>query len=478
MNFRMFFLPLAWVMAFSSATLFADFGRQDGSKFNEELNEVDFDALRDFINTKRAVNVEEKAQNLTISGDVRTEWRHLNEQGRRTPLGKNDNLRGSNWGARDFDDLPISRNDWDIEANLIFEYKTERTWAVMQLQFDNAAGVFDNGTACACNGNLSNGDEVASALALGECRADPQGWHGSHTCSSICLKKAYFGYNLIDNCGTKFDVELGRRRLNNVFDSKVQFLSPFDGILLKYSSKVDYADKVYVYAGGFVVNQIINQLAWAVETGVMNINESGFDLKYSFIDWQKHGRGECYFATSPHVRNPRGFDFLISQWTAYYHLNKEWCFGKDATLYGAFLINHARKSLKYPFKLNPVEEDDDEFEIRRSGRANLAWYVGFKMGEVVKEGDWSIEVQYQYVQAIAVPDGDVRGIGRGNVLNWSFTNSFMGNTNFKGWKFEGLYALTDNITLDTIVEWSTAIDKNIGGNHHYSCFKLEAIYAF
>lgn len=100
-------------------------------------------------------------------------------------------------------------------------------------------------------------------------------------------------------------------------------------------------------------------------------------------------------------------------------------------------------------------------------------------GKVVKEGDWALEVQYQYVEAQAMPDDDTSGIGRGNVLDESFTScSRRGNTNYKGWRLEGLYALTDNMTLDSIIEWSKAADDKVGGPHTYSKFELEAIYAF
>ncbi len=50
--------------------------------------------------------------------------------------------------------------------------------------------------------------------------------------------------------------------------------------------------------------------------------------------------------------------------------------------------------------------------------------------------------------------------------------------NYRGWRFEGLYALTDNLTIDTKLEFSRALKKSIGGPHHYSNFEIEAIYAF
>src|ERR1700722_16823886 len=96
---------------------------QDSSRFDEELNERDFDALRDYLKQKRSIEIEENTlSNLTFSGDVRTEWRHLNEHCR------GQSLRGK--GAVDLGGRPISRNDFDIEFNLRLDYICDRTWAV------------------------------------------------------------------------------------------------------------------------------------------------------------------------------------------------------------------------------------------------------------------------------------------------------------------------------------------------------------
>jgi len=101
------------------------------------------------------------------------------------------------------------------------------------------------------------------------------------------------------------------------------------------------------------------------------------------------------------------------------------------------------------------------------------------VGEVLKEGDWSFEIQYQYVQAFSIPDKDVSGIGRGNVHKDSITGpAARGNTNYKGWRFEGLCAITDDLTVDSILEFSQDVDPSIGGSHHYSKFEIETIYAF
>jgi len=442
-----YLLPLVVAVGLTTSFSYAT-QDQDGSRYLEELNERDFDALKDFINSKRTINLQEKSTNLTISGDVRTEWRHLNEKLR------GFRLRGG--GEVDFNGLPISRNDFNIAFNLRFDYVCDKAWAVAHIEYDNSAGVDDNGK---------------------ECYFDPEGYHGSGFSDDISLRKAYMGYNVCCDGDTRFDVELGRRNLYNVFDSKIQFLSRFDGLLFKYSSSWECVADWYINLGGFVVDERVNHFAWITEIGFLNIADSGIDFKYSFIDWEKNGKNRCF------VHNPRGFKFMNSQFTLAYHFDPE-MLCTPATLYAAFLWNHAGH--KHRFIADGSFHDYNSYGIydsfgsygRSHGRKNLGWYVGFTVGQVVREGDWSVDIQYQVVQANAIPDNDVSGIGRGNTLHESFTSVGRGNTNYKGWRIEGLYALTDNLCVDSLFEFSRADDKNIGGSHHYSNFEIEAIYAF
>lgn len=465
---------------FSTTLCSADEG--DGSRFEEELNERDFDALRDYLKSKRALDIEENAASLTISGDVRTEYRHLNEQCN----GKS--VRGG--GKRDGRGRPISRNDFDIEFNLRFDYVCDKTWAVAHVRYDNSAGVDDNGHPCGgntpCDGDCEDGKcKQRAAHCIGDCG----GYHGSGACDDLCLKKAYFGYEFYACGETRFFFELGRRgNLYSVFDSNIQFLSRFDGLLLKYESQWDSVADWYIQAAGFVVDEKVNHFAWVAEVGLLNIADSDVNLKYSIIDWEKHGKNRCG------ARDPIGFQFINSQVTASYYFKPAWLCGLKTKVYGAFLINHAADDLWTPIdgnccgdccRGNCTKKDEKGNKIvcdcpmKNHGKQNIGWYAGILFGEVRKEGDWALEIQYQYVQAQACPDDDAAGICRGNVLDESFTTcSYAGNTNYKGWKFEGLYAFTDNLTLDSIFEWSRAVDDDIGGSHKYSKFELEAIYAF
>lgn len=457
-------------LAFSS-TLFAGFEDQDGSDYDGELNEKDVRAVREFIQTKRDIPLEKKLTKMYITGDVRAEWRHLNETGRKGKIeGDNEILRGEN--ATDYADLPVSRNDFDAEFNLYFEYKTDRSWASAQLQFDNSMGVFDNNKKCPGEGDNSP-QGIRDKMSNGKDTPDPHGWHGSGKCDKICLKKAYWGYNLYNACDSRIDIEVGRRRLYAYFDSDIQFLSQFDGIALKISDKIDWASSTYLNIAGFVVNERINHLAFAAESGLLDIADTGFDLKYSFIHWRKNGRCQCpNKKKGGWFRDPEAFRFLISQVSAYYHLNPDYFCGKEAFIYAGYLYNHDQKF----FRL--AREHGSSKPGPKVHGGNTGWYAGIAIGEVKKENDWAFDASYQYVGAVAVPDGDSRGIGRGNVLDESLTSIERGNTNFKGWTFDFTYAITNELSVNTVLEWTKAADERIGGKHTYSKFELETIYAF
>lgn len=441
MKFLRFLLPLVVVMCgFTLSTkLHAEIRREAA------LHDRDFEIVHEYLNSKRTMDVQEKSCNLTISGDIRAEWRHQTE--------KESGIRVR--GPRSvvfIDDLPVSRldaglepvsrNEFDAVFNLYFDYVCDRAWGVVWLEFDNPAGI---------------------ELPERSCEFDPQGCGGSGICDALCLQKAYMGYNVCCDGDVRFDIELGRRPFWTVFDSRIQFNSRFDGLLLKYSAGMECYGDFYVNFGGFLIDERVNDFGLIVETGFLNIMDMGLDFKYSFINWPKlgGGRNRCF------VEDPRGFKFRNSQWTFAYHFNPE-LICNPATIYGAILWNHdARRR---------IETND-----RKKG---LGWYVGFYVGEIRQEGDWAFDMDYEVVQAQAINDCDVSGIGRGNVLDETFTANGRGNANYKGWRFEGDYALTDNLVLDAVVEFSRAEDKSIGatlvgdGQHSFSRFELEAIYAF
>lgn len=446
MNIRISLLPLLALFFISTVALAAD--EHDGeSRFQQDLNDNDFEAVRDFIQTKRITPLADKIYNLTISGDVRVDWRYITEKLRgeqirggdgifvmREPELINDEIYEI--GER----LPLSNNLFDVQFNLYFDYVADCTWAVAHLSYDNAMGVDDNGL---------------------DCSIDPEGYHGSGSADNLNLVKAYFGYNIYCCNETRLDVELGRLGfLYDVFDSQIQFMSRFDGILFTYTTELECIGNFYAKAGGFVIDERVNHFGWAAEIGFMNICDTGIDFKYSFVDWRKNGENRCF------ARNPIGFKFMNSQWQLAYNFIPQ-CVNVPTQIFAGYLMNHTPANQTY----------DNGMDVFFNGQ-NTGWYVGFTVGEVCREGDWSFQGLYAYVGAEAMPDNDVRKIGTGNALLNSFTADATGNVNFKGFQLAFLYAVTDNLLVNSLFDYSRPVDKSLGGSHEYAQYKLEAIYAF
>lgn len=459
MKFLRYLLPMVVAVGFVS-TASADCTSPD--PFHDENRQRDFEAVQEFVNSKRTIALDQKDCNLSIAGDIRFDWANIHEKRCNSLRGKNSCARENEITHFVFDDcarddrrserrrrgIPFSHNAFEVEFNLYFDYVCDRSWGVAWLQFADQAGI-----------------ERTNRL----CRVDREGMFGSGCCGNVCLKKAYMGYNIIADGCNRLDVELGRRPLYTIFDSRIEFQNRFDGLLLKYARRFDCWGDFFWNLGAFVVDERIDHYAYVTELGLLNIGDWGLDLRYSFIDWKslnRYDRNRCG------TRHPRGINYRVSQWLAEYHLNPEWVFCLPAKIYGAFLWNHQGHRTRF----------DDSF-CHRNKRKNHGWYAGFIIGEVCHEGDWSFDVTYEVVQAFAIPDSDVGGIGGGSgLLTDSFATNGRGRTNFKGWRFEGLYALTDNLSLDASFEFSTQENKKFSqnrlGRHSYNKFELEAIYAF
>ncbi len=440
-------------------------------EIRDDLDENDFDAVVEFIQSKRTISLQEKACNLSISGDVRVEWAHFKEtvDGIKRRGGGARGCEGvatpPNYVAGTPDGQRIGSSDFDVELNLHFDYKCDRTWAVAQLQFDNSMGVQQS----IKNPIISEEEIEQILLNSSACNPnDPNGAFGSGSCNDICLRKAYIGYNICTDGCSRFDVEMGRRRFYDVFDSRVEFNAQFDGVLFRYATQMDCCSDAYVNLAGFVIDERSNHFGWVIEAGLLNIADTGIDFKYSFVDWLKKGQNRG------NTTNPIGWQHQVHQFLGYYHFDPE-ILCMPAKLYGAYLFNGRAAG----------------HDITNGHKANQAWYIGAQVGEVAREGDWSLDINYQYVQAQAIPEPDVSGIGRGNVLKetitqWVGVTSYglspgakaKGNGNYKGWKIEGLYALTDDLSIDASFQYARAADKSIGGKLNYSRWKLAAIYAF
>lgn len=451
MNLWKLFIPLVAVSLLGSSAAWAD--EHDGeTRFQQDLNENDFEAVKDFVKKKRVSGLESKIQKLDIAGEVHFEWRYMHEKIRGI------NIRGHHGEYIFVEDevvndeiyligerLPLSNNDFDVEFDLKLKYVEDDAWIGVHLRFDESAGVDDNGI---------------------DCELDPEGYHGSGSVDNINLKQAFIGYNLYQCDDTRCFIELGRRgNLSKVFESEIQFLSRLDGVFVRCQKDIKGIGEVYWQGAGFLVDERVNQFAWATEIGWLNILDTNFEARYSFIDWNKFGKNRCF------ARNPIGFKFMVSQFMLGYEWENFTC-QKPLYLTTGILMNH-----------NPARYTYINNERKFIGNRNLGWWAGVSLGDLQDgdtggENDWSLNFIYAVIQAQAIPDNDVNIIGTGNALHQSFTANGRGNTNFRGWQANMVYGLTNNITILALFQRSDCDDKSINGSHEFSCFKLEAVYAF
>jgi len=488
--------PFLMILSLTITEAYAQpLGQETG--FSRQLRNQDDQPLREFVESKENIDVRRKAQNLEISGDVRFEWTSIQEKGVALYMNPHShqreisdrlhsppsfyqdyrNLRGGK--HVDYDNLPLSVNDFDVEFNLKIKYTFKDAWAKAHLQFDNPAGIKGRNP---CFGSFPVFNQEGSKVVKTVPRDSRLAMKGSGEGMFLTLKRAYIGYNIFADGKHRLDLEIGRQKLDDIFDSEIQFSNRFDGALLRFASALEDRFDWYCLAGAFVIDERVNHFGYATEIGLLDIYGTGIDLKYSFIDWKKRGQNRCF------IFNPLGTQFQNSQVTlTYTFLRKIFCKEMPFELYGGFLINHAAKKTVFS----------------HGKKKNLGWYAGLYIGNNVKKGDWSFDIEYVGVQAQAVSEYDVGSIARGNILNEtlldiieesfshqsfdssSFPSSYVfgyfprrGNTNFVGWRFEFLYTMTDNFSVDMVYEFSNEEDQRIGGPHRYRDFEIEVVYAF
>ena len=408
---RLIYLCIAFLM---SSTLFAD----------DEVNENDLQVLREWINTKRQVTVKELGGALSISGEVRSEF----QRSRETREGKNQ--RGINSRCQ------LPNQAFDVEVNVMLDYRQDRSWASIKLEFDNDAGVF--------NGTLNK----------------------------LKLERAYFGIRAVDEATYNIDVEVGRRRIATMLDSKLQFDSFFDGIFVKYDQELEKVGNVYGHAGVFLIDEKSNHYGYLAEVGILNAGNTGFYAKYSLIDWDTK-----YYKNQ--IKDLK-YKFLISQGILGYRFQPtKW--SKAAIAYLGALVNHAARKL----------------EVTNNLRSNYGAYIGFILGELKKKNDWALEANYQILGAQCVPDFDVLGIGLGNACRSNFYSTKSldpvtrkeidvlstkenagGNVNYRGFVISLDYLLTNNLDIQQSWQQSITLFKSIGPFRRYNQYEIELIYAF
>jgi len=403
--------------------------------YQDKQTENDMDALRRFLQDKRLVSLKELGGDLSISGEVRTEGQYTNERLKAQGGSEFIQQRGMSSATK----KPSLA--WDVEFNLMLDYRTPRTWAAMKVEFDNDMGIV------------------------------------SGTVSKVRLEKAYLGGRIIAGDTFTWDAEIGRRYLGNVFDSKLEFGTLFDGVLFRFGKAFEAIGDFYTNIGVFLVNDKFNHYGEVMEIGALKIANTPFNMRYSIINWYRH-------YTQPQLQNgtdQKGAEFtqpwkyLVNQYTIFYQTYPKWLGKRLFKAYAAGLIN-------------PLAEG-----IPQTGgsKQNIGFYAGVAMGLVKKAGDWATDINYQYAQAQVVPPQDAAGIGHGNAAGAGFFTARQDNAglittrknalspnNFQGFQIEALYGFTNNLTLQQTYQMSWTLNKKIGPNIQYKQYEIEFIYAF
>lgn len=439
-------LPSAQIAAVDNLGPTAQGFQSVGEFGPEDEDQVDPRILRDFIESRGLIECRKKSGRLTIAGDVRARWIATGEEA-------TQRIRIFDPEGDKFDRILVKKrgqgtntaiNRFKSEFNLFLDYVDKKSWVSNKIRWTTFDGI-DGGSA-----------------------------------TKTEIDRAFIGYDVYEKGPLDFYVEIGRSHLDYIFDSRVEFGSVFDGIHLYYTNKWNRVGTFVAHGGPFIVDSFTNHYGWVVETYVENWADTGLIFKYSLINWGRHAPTQRYGGSATElgaikdkgaiIDNPR-YRFLISQLAIEYEDKIDFAGCKTLYLYAAVLANHDAKR---------VRQTDDRYR-------NKAGYVGFTLGKLCKACDWSLDVCYQYVQAQAVPEFDLTGIGHGNADNYFFSDAVafnidpegaIGFTNFQGIQVALLYALTDNLSFRVKGDWSRPINPGIGGNFLYKAFEMSTIYAF
>jgi hypothetical protein len=391
---------------------------------SDDIDQKDVNAVREWINTKRQVTVKELGGALSISGEVRTEFQSTAE------IVKGEAQRGHKGVILTKEGNKLPRNAFDIEVNLMLDYRADKSWGSIKLEFDNDAGII------------------------------------SGTYNKIRLERAYWGAKVFDGETCSVDVEMGRRRMSSIVDSKLEFNNFFDGFWLKYDQGLDAIGDVYLHAGVFIVDERKNQFGYLGELGIFNVGGTGLYSKYSLTDWDTKNQGN--------KRQNLRYDFLVSQLLIGYK----------------FLPSRLQKIVQI-YLAGLWNSKAHRTRLAHHKRANWGSYVGFSIGELKKKGDWAFDVNYQVLAAQCVPDFDVQGIGLGNASNSGFFTTEIGgggvkttrktaggNVNYRGFQMTLDYLLTNQINLQQSWQQSITLDNAVGPFHRFKQYEIEFIYGF
>ena len=99
--------------------------------------------------------------------------------------------------------------------------------------------------------------------------------------TNIDLDKAFVGYHLYKNSQNKLIVEIGRNKMDSMFDSKIQFDSYFNGMHIHYKYSPSNLFQFTLHGGPHLINSDKNQYGWITEGIWSHIACNPITLKYS-----------------------------------------------------------------------------------------------------------------------------------------------------------------------------------------------------
>lgn len=346
-------------------------------------------------------------------------------------------------------DVPASGTNilgdlWELVVDLFLNFKYKKSYGGIRLRFDNDMG------------------------SLGG------------TAGDIELIRAFMGYQFTGTSLPIINLEVGRVVRSDYLESKVMFNIDdyFDGVYFHIHQHVNKILIIESVLTGFVVDWLTDQYGWAGQFSIEHYPNRGPRFRYCYIDWEKNGTTRIFNGSGDPVGftkdNPR-FQFRISQFLLEYIWQSTPGLNLPVKVYGAYLINHAaRRKLANGMTLTGNRKE------------NNAWYAGVTIGKTTKPKTFSLDMNYQWVQAQAIPDFDSQGTGNGNPRSNVFYGPAVGDfsglpvvvtqanangdSNFKGWQFILNYQFTKNISARVQYQFSNVENKSIGPDRTYQEF--------
>lgn len=402
------------------------------------LNEADMREIREYVESTRAITVKDKEASLKIGGEVRAGHRYFKDRvGGQKMSGRSSGYSVpvtdptlQNWtpgGSAPTAGIfypPTPSSVFPIKARLSLEYDKNETYAHSLLQFDNHGGIEDQNY----DSPFAGGRPHYGRFKPGK--------------GGISLARAIYGYRFLDADQQKLSLEVGRRQMDDIFLSPVQFNSTFDGALVRYkNSELEIGD-LTLDAGTFLIDPRVYHIGQAMQLGLVNPS-NGLFASYSLINWHKDGQyadgtwGNLSKANTSGAMENMSYRFMNSQGIVGMALPEE-MLGKITKLSVGALVNHKAKKV-----------------ARSSGKKdNTAYFATLEYGDAKssgKAGDWKVVASLQKVGSQAVQESEARsGVGSpGQTLGIPFyypsNDGSLGFGNFKGMALQGTYAIKEGV---------------------------------